>query len=379
MASSERVRRVTTPAGDPAWLVTTSADVKLLLSDLRLGRSHPDPDRAPRYTDTAIFGRPVGSPDTERADHARMRALLTRSFSAKRMELLRPRVQELANQLVDDMLRQSPPVDLHAALSFALPVLVICELLGVPSEDRYRFSQWSADAADMTDARRSQAGWSQLFGYMLELLGRKRQQAAEDVISDLLTAQAHDPALTNHAIAQLAAGLLFAGHETTVAAIDRGVVLLLTNPAQWAALQHERSVIQSAVEEVLRSPDPVQPADVASPGGLPRYANADIEVDGVRIASGELVLLALHQANVDTAVFARPDAFDVQRVENPHMTFGHGSHYCIGAPLARIELQVVFETLARRVPTLRLAGSVAELRPKSHLLTGGLVELPVSW
>ncbi len=103
------------------------------------------------------------------------------------------------------------------------------------------------------------------------------------------------------------------------------------------------------------------------------------KVDGVRIASGELVLLALHQANVDTAVFAGPDAFDVQRVENPHMTFGHGSHYCIGAPLARIELQVVFETLARRVPTLRLAGSVAELRPKSHLLTGGLVELPVSW
>src|SRR5215216_2905841 len=139
---------------------------------------------------------------------------------------------------------------------------------------------------------------------MLELLGRKRQQPAEDVISDLLTAQAHDPALTDQGIAQLAAGLLFAGHETTVAAIDRGVLLLLTNPTQWDALRADPSLVQSAVEEVLRHPDPVEAAGVPSAGGLPRYAHADIELDGVRIASGELVLLVLHQANIDPAVFA---------------------------------------------------------------------------
>src|SRR5919202_3870532 len=132
MTLSTQVRRVTTPAGDPAWLVTGYQHVKQLLNDPRLGRSHPDPDRAPRYTDSAIFGRPVGSPETERAEHAQMRALLTRSFSARRMELLRPRVQDLVDRLFDAMLIQAPPVDFHAAVSFPLPVLVICQLLGVP-------------------------------------------------------------------------------------------------------------------------------------------------------------------------------------------------------------------------------------------------------
>jgi cytochrome P450 len=377
--STPTVRRVTTPAGDPAWLVSSYPAVKQLLNDPRLGRSHPDPDNAPRYTDAAIFGQPVGSPETERAEHAQMRALLTRSFSARRMEVLRPRVQELADGLIDELTRQTPPVDFHATVSFPLPVLVICQLLGVPFDDREDFRRWSDDAADMTDAHRSRAGWGRLFTYMLQLVGRKRERPAEDVISDLLAVQAYSSALTDDGIAQLTAGLLFAGHETTVSAIDRGVVLLATNPAQRRALRADPTLISSAVEEVLRHPDPVQPVDVPQAGGLPRYAHADIQVDGVTIAAGELVLLALHAANVDTSVFPRPQEFDVSRADNPHMTFGHGAHYCIGAPLARIELQVVLGTLVERIPSLRLAVPVDQLRPKSHLLTGGLAELPVVW
>src|SRR5215813_8236796 len=176
MPLSERVRRVTTPAGDPAWLVTSYRDVKQLLNDPRLGRSHPDPARAPRYTDAVIFGQPVGTPETEQAEHMQMRALLTRSFSAKRMELLRPRVQALVDGLIDDLLREGPPADFHASVSFPLPVLVICQLLGVPFEDHARFRQWSDDAADITDADRSRTGLAQLFAYMLELLAGKRQQ-----------------------------------------------------------------------------------------------------------------------------------------------------------------------------------------------------------
>jgi pentalenolactone synthase len=372
-------RRVTTPAGDPAWFVSSYYTVKQLLNDSRLGRSHPHPERAPRYTDAAIFGQPVGSPETERAEHAQMRALLTRSFSARRMEMLRPRIQELADNLIDTLLRTTPPADFHALVSFPLPVLVICQLLGVPFEDRENFRRWSDDAADMTDAQRSRAGWGQLFGYMLQLVSRKREQPAEDVISDLLATQASNAALTDHGIAQLTAGLLFAGHETTVSAIDRGVVLLSTNPAQRRALQANPTLIASAVEEILRHPDPVQPVDASQPGGLPRYAHADIEVDGVTIAAGDLVLLALHEANVDTSMFALPHEFDVSRLDNPHLTFGHGSHYCIGAPLARIELQVVLATLIRRAPSLHLGLPIDQLRPKSHLLTGGLAELPVTW
>ncbi len=377
--TTSAVCQVTTPAGDPAWLVTSYRAVKQLLNDPRLGRSHPHPERAPRYTDAVIFGQPVGSPETEQAEHAQMRALLTRSFSARRMEMLRPRVQELADGLIDGLLRATPPVDFHAAVSFPLPVLVICQLLGVPFDDRENFRRWSDDAADMTDAHRSRAGWGQLFAYMLQLLGRKREQPAEDVISDLLATQAYSAALTDHGIAQLAAGLLFAGHETTVSAIDRGVVLLATNPVQLSALRADPTLISSMVEEVLRHPDPVQPGDVPRPGGLPRYAHADIDVDGVTIAAGDLILLALHEANVDTSVFPRPHEFDVSRADNPHMTFGHGSHYCIGAPLARIELQVVLGTLVNRVPGLRLAVPVEQLRPKSQLLTGGVAELPVAW
>ncbi len=372
-------RRVTTPAGDPAWLITTYATIKQLLNDPRLGRSHPDPQRAPRYSDAAIFGQPVGSPETEQAEHAQWRALLTRSFSARRMELLRPRVQALADGLIEALLRETPPVDFHAAVSFPLPVLVICQLLGVPFEDHENFRRWSDDAADMTDAQRSRAGWGQLFSYMLQLVQRKRDQPEEDVISDLLAVQAYSSALTDQGIAQLTAGLLFAGHETTVSAIDRGVILLTSNPAQVEMLRADAALVASAVEEVLRHPDPVQPEDAAPPGGLPRYAHADIDVDGVTIAAGDLVLLALHEANVDTSLFPRPREFDVSRADNPHLTFGHGSHYCIGAPLARIELQVVLGTLVDRVPGLRVAIPVGELRHKSHLLTGGLAELPVTW
>lgn len=188
MATNGPVRRVTTPAGDPAWLVTGYDNVKSLLSDPRLGRSHPEPERAARFSDAAIFGGPMGSPSSERSDHARMRGRLSRSFSARRMASLRPRVQELVDGLLDAMSRATPPVDFHEAVSFPLPALVICELLGVPYEDRESFRRWSDDAGDMTDAARSRAGLAHLQEYMRSLIERKRHQPAEDVISDLIAA-----------------------------------------------------------------------------------------------------------------------------------------------------------------------------------------------
>lgn len=394
------VQRVTSPAGDPAWLVSGYDMVKGLLNDPRLGRSHPDPEHASRYSEAVIFGRPVVSSTNEQAEHTAMRRLLTPSFSPRRLALLRPRVQALVDDLLDAMSRMTPPADAHEAIAFPLPALVICELLGVPAEDREVFRSWSDDAADMTDAARSMAGWKSLWRYMRELIARKQQQPDEDVLSDLIAAhtygtQAHQPRTTDveiaGQIAPLAAGLLFAGHETTVAAIDKGIVLLLTNPTQREALQHDPTLVPSAVEEILRHPlpaptpeVPTMPEKPATPGigragGLPRYANADIEVDDVVIRAGDLVLLDLQDANLDARRFPVPQAFDVARVDNPHVTFGHGPYYCIGAPLARIELQVLFGTLLQRFPTLRLAVPVEQLRPRSHLLTGGLTALPVTW
>src|SRR5258707_4910670 len=224
---------------------------------------------------------------------------------------------------------------------------------------------------------------------MRALIEKRRQRPPEDVLSDMVTASAKDAqqagdvkTATADQIVPLAAGLLFAGHETTVAAIDKGIVLLLSNPTQREALQHDPALVPPLVEEILRLPLTVPVPETPKTGrtsGLPRYANADIEIDDVTIHAGELVLLDLQGANLDPRRFPAPEAFDVARADNAHLTFGHGPHYCIGAPLARIELQAVFGTLFRRFPTLRLAVPAEQLRPRSHLLTGGLTALPVAW
>jgi cytochrome P450 len=371
------VTRVNSPAGDPAWLAQGYDVVKKLLGDPRLGRSHPEPEKASRYTDAAVLGTPQGNPEVEKAQHAAMRRMLTPAFSARRMAMLRTRVQEIVDELLDTMEAAGPPADLHEMLAFPLPALVICELLGVPYEDRDDFRHWSDGAADMTDRERSAEADRQLNVYMKGLLDRKREEPKEDVLSDMLAFQKQLPpgVLSDERVIQLAAGLLFAGHETTVSAIDRGVLLLLVNPEQRAALQADPNLVSSAVEEIMRVPNPVQ----GPPGRIPRYATDDIEVENVTIPRGDLVILDIENANLEESVFAQASDFDITRRNNAHVGFGHGPHFCIGAPLARTELQAVFSTLFDRFPGLRLAVPFEELRPRTHLLTGGLMELPVAW
>lgn len=374
------VQRVTSHAGDPAWLVTGYDTIRRLLVDPRLGTTHPDPERASHYSESVIFGKPRPSSATEREDHAYMRRLLSRSFSARRLAALRPRVQNLVDDLLDELGRRTPPADFHDAISFPLPALVICELLGVPYADREDFRRWSDDAGDMTDQARSFAGLAALWQYIGQLVQKKLEQPAEDVLSDLIAAHRENPAaITLDQVAELGAGLLFAGHETTVAAIDKGVLLLLTNPAQREALQRDPALVPAAVEEILRVPVPVPNPETGRATGLPRWTNADVVIDGVTIPAGDLVLLELQDANHDEGVFGTPQEFDVTRRDNPHLTFGHGAHFCVGAPLARMELQVLFGGLFARFPTLRLAVPVEQLRSRSHLLTGGLDALPVTW
>lgn len=378
------IRQVTTPAGDPAWQVVDYDDIKTLLADPRLGRSHPDPENAPRLSSSAVLGGPSGNPDTEAEEHARMRRQLAPAFSARRMARLRPRIQHIVAELLDDMLACAPPVDFHEAISFPLPALVICELLGVPFEDREKFRRWSDDAGHMTDAERANAGLAQLFGYMHALVRRKQAEPAEDVISLLVSAAAAEAAdgadIDADSVAMLASGLLFAGHETTVTAIDRGMTLLFTNPEQRAALAADPELTAGAVEEILRAAMPLpgvrqREKDV----GMPRYANTDIEFGGVTIRAGDLVLLGLQLANQDRERFPEPERFDVRRTQNPHLSFGYGPRFCLGAPLARLELHELFAALPQRCPDLSLAVPVEELRVRDELLTGGLARLPVTW
>ncbi|MFP5346561.1 MAG: cytochrome P450 [Actinomycetes bacterium] len=368
------VTLVRTPAGDLAWLVTGYLEAKALFADPRLARSAPDPSQAARISDSALLGGSMGDPATEATRHAQLRRLLTPAFSARRMQQLREHVGDLVADLLDRLAVQGRPADLHEALSFPLPVLVICELLGVPSDDRDRFRSWSEGASRLDDRAAATDSLAHLTGYMRQLVSAKRASPGEDVISDLLAAVEGPSDDVDEQVAGLAAMLLFAGHETTVTRIDFGTLWLLTNPEQAAALRADPDRLAPfAVEEILRVSAP------SNGGELPRYAHADIDIAGITIRTGDAVLLACSAANRDPALCDDPDAFHVTRLPTQHLAFGHGPRYCLGASLARVELRAVFTALPLRLPTLRLAVPIHRLRLRADLLTGGLTELPVTW
>jgi cytochrome P450 len=362
------VHKVRTAAGDQAWLVTGYEEVRQLLADPRLGRSHPDPGSAARTGESVLFGGPLGDYETEDADHARMRSLLQPHFAPGRMRALRPRVEELTGGLLDELGRRDRPADLVEALAAPLPILVICELLGVPYQDRSRFRGWTRAVADVRDRARSEQGLADLFGYGRQLVARKRGQPGDDVISRLCAASGAG----DDEIAMLSMFLLFAGHETTVVAIGMGALMLLTDVRQWQALRDDPGLIPAAVEEMLRAPG-------TGGGGIPRYARADLQISGVQVRAGDLVLLDNGAANHDATAFPDPDRFNITRQVGSHLTFGHGPRYCIGAPLARIELQAVFSQLIPRFPGMRLAVPAGQLTIDAGSLTRGLARLPVTW
>ncbi|MEU4250470.1 cytochrome P450 [Amycolatopsis sp. NPDC026612] len=367
---------VTTPTGDPAWLVTGFEQVRAVFTDPRFGRSHPAPEEASTLSDAAILSRPQGDHETEHAGHARMRRLLVPAFSANRIRRLAGHIQELADGCFDAMERARAaggPVDLHEHLSFPLPVLVICELLGVPYADRDTFRVLS-DRMGRTDiGGGAEAALDEFAASMSRLAAAKRREPGQDVVSDLVRAQADDPEFGDDDLARLAAGLLFAGHETTSNRIDLGVLYLLTDLARRDALAADpEGKVHGVVEEVLR---------LAAPSGLGvlRYAHDDVELGGVTIARGDAVVLALAAANRDASVFPAAEAFDPDRKPNSHVAFAYGGWFCIGASLARTELRVVFGSLFRRFPGLRLAVGVDELEVRTNRVTGGVDRVPVLW
>ena len=354
--------------GHDAWLVTGYALVRQLMDDDRLGRSHPEPEAAARTGDSALFGGPLGNFDTEAADHARMRALMQPHFSPKHMRALQPRVAALTAGLLDEMAQHGPPADLHAQLALPLPILVICELLGVPYGDRDQFRTWVEDVGDVRDRDRSQRGLAVLFGYGMTLVERKRAHPEDDVISRLCATEG----VSDVEAATMSMQLLFAGHETTVVQLGLGALHLLTDNDQWRALLDNPGLIPNAVEELLR-------AAAAAGVGIPRYARADFEIEGAGIHAGDLVLLDIGAANHDPAAFPDPDRVDIVRKVGAHLTFGYGPRYCIGAPLARLELKTALGALIPRFPTMHLTVDAATLAVRCDALAGGLLELPVTW
>lgn len=367
LQSQGTVHRVRTAEGDEAWLVTGHAQVRQLLDDDRLSRSNPDPAAAARDSGSALLANLLGDFAN---DHARLRALLEPHFSPERMLALRPYVEKVTGQLLDELAGQEPPVDLRRALALSLPMLVMCEWLGVPQQDKDQFARWTQDAAGVGDPVRSKQGLGGLFGYCRQLVADKRRSPGDDVISRIVATEG----INDNEVIGLTALLLFGGYETTVARIGTSALLLLSDPEQWQALLADPSLIPGAVEETLRMSMP-NPHN----GGMPRYAVTNFEIDGVTIRTGDFVLLNIIAANHDEAAFADPGRVDVTRDTAGSLTFGHGAHYCVGAALARMQLQVVLAQLVARFPAMRLAVDVEELRLRHDTLIGGLVELPVTW
>ncbi|MGW5722974.1 cytochrome P450 [Amycolatopsis sp. NPDC003865] len=378
LRSRAPISRVLTPAGDPAWLVTSYDAAREVFRDKRFGRSHPAPEQASRISNAAIQDGPSGDFDTEEAEHKRMRRMLAPAFSAPRMRALGDRIAELTDRCLDDLqaahdANPGEPVDLTDFLAFPLPVLVICELLGVPYEDREKFRGLSERIAMMDGGEDAQAAMAEFKAYMLELAEAKRADPQPDVISDMVAVQAGDPAFTDDDLARMGAGLLFAGHETTSTRIAMGTLFLLSDTARRDRFAADPDgEVDQTVEEILR-------LTATSGTGLLRYAHEDVEIAGTRIRRGDAVLISSDAANRDASVFADPDEFDPGRTPNVHLAFGSGAHVCIGANLARTELRTVFPKLFRRFPGLRLAAGIDEIPVRVNRVAGGVEAVPVTW
>jgi pentalenolactone synthase len=382
MTPTHGIHQVSDTQGRPAWLVSGHDRVRELLADPRLSRSHPNPGHPVRLTQPGLFGGQIPDPEGDQADLNRMRKLLTPLLSARRMERLQPRVQMIVDELLDTLESSGPPADFHSLVAFPLPALVVCELLGVPAEDRADFCRWQIEAKQVSKPAVARGGLQSLWRYLGTLIERKRWDdngSDISIITDLLRAAELDTALTDDGIAHLAAGLLFAGHAPVVAIIDRGVLLLLTHPEQREALQADPTLAANAVEEILRFASPIERQRAGRRGGLTRYASVDIEVGGVTIRTGDTVMFAVQEANEDENVFPDPKRFDITRERIPHLSLSHGAHFCLGAHLARATLQYLFVRLFDRFPTLRLAVPLQEIQPVREAVAGAVSQLPLTW
>ncbi|MFI2262685.1 cytochrome P450 [Streptomyces tubercidicus] len=355
--------------GEPAWLVTRYAEARFVLGDQRFSRAegarHDEPRQSEGRRDSGILGM-------DPPDHTRLRTLVAKAFTVRQVEKLRPQVKQLAHELLDELEAAGPPADLVDRYALPIPVAVICRMLGVPAEDRPRFRVWS-DAALSTSsltAAEFDANMEELRAYMRQLIEDHRRAPRDDLMTALIDARDVNDRLSEIELVDLCVGILVAGHETTATQIPNFVLALLDHPGQLALLREQPELIAGAVEELLRF------VPLGSGASQPRYATEDVEVGGTLVRAGSPVLVAVGAANRDGLRFDAPGTLDISRTGMQHLGFGHGVHHCLGAPLARLELQEAIGALVTRFPELRLAGDVVW---KNEMLVRGPRVLPVGW
>ncbi|MFE7313326.1 cytochrome P450 [Streptomyces sp. NPDC057555] len=373
------VHRITGTDGLPAWLVTRYDDVRSALADPRLSldKRHAKPGNyrgfsLPPALDANLL-------NMEAPDHTRIRRLVAKAFTPRRVEALRAPVRRIADELLDAMAAKGR-AELVADYAGPLPITVICDLLGIPAEDRRDFRAWS-DALITPDPSRPQA-MKEAIGAMLEfytgLIAAKRATPGDDLLSDLIAVRDDAPddagtdRLTEDELTSLAFLILFAGYENTVQLIGNAVLALLDHPERLTALRRNPAELPTTVDEFLRYDGPASLA-------IRRFPVEDVEIGGVRIPAGESVLLSLASANRDPDRFPDPDRFDPTRTRSGHLALGHGIHYCIGGPLARMETEIAIDALISRFPGLRLDIPRDEVRHRRTIRVRGLISLPVAW
>jgi cytochrome P450 len=366
---AEGMVRVKMTYGEPAWLATRYADARLVLGDRRFSRAMEKEKDAPRRSPVQREG---GILQMDPPDHTRLRTLVAKAFTMRRVELLRPRVVSLAAGLIADLKAAGPPADLVDRYALPIPVAVICELLGVPVADRPKFRVWS-DAALSTSGltpEEFERNREELRDYMRGLIAEHRSRPQDDLMTALIEARDTRDRLTELELVDLCVGILVAGHETTASQIPNFVYALLDQPGQWERLCADPDLIPAAVEELLRF------VPLGAGAGFARYATEDVEVGGVLVRAGEPVLVAIGAANRDRLQFDDAEGLRFDREDQHHLGFGHGVHHCLGAPLARLELQEALRALVTELPGLHLAGDIVW---KTQMLVRGPRSMPIGW
>lgn len=369
----EPLSRVQLPYGDQAWLLVRYDDVRTVLGDPRFSLAQAVVRDTPRLL--AVRAGAILT-DQDPPEHTRLRRLVVKAFTARRVEQLRPRAEQIAGDLLDEMQKAGPPADLVRCFAVPLPGLMICELLGVPYCDQDEFQEWVTAfmSTSVLTAEQRMEQMGKLADYLATLAAKRRETPSDDLLGALVVASDAGDRLTEDEVIQLTLLILAAGYESTASQIANFVYALLIHPDQLVLLRERPELIPNAVEELLRWTPLLATSDA-----LPRYALADVQLSGGTVAAGEAVLLAKHVANRDPREYEDPNRLDVTRQLKGHVGLGHGPHHCLGAQLARMDLQVALATLLDRCPELRLAVPEDHLEWKTGLAVRGPIALPIAW
>jgi cytochrome P450 len=374
------VYRTLLPDRQPAWLITRYDDVVMMLKDEQRFTKDLRAAKTPEQLKKMPWVPPMFAPlgrtilDTDFEEHARLRELIHLAFTPRRVEEMRARVETLANELLEAAERRGQ-MDLIHDYALQIPLTIISDLLGIAAKDREQFHRWTKTLINMSAAQHAQLlllpQLLSMMRYLRRLFKQRQMDPRDDMITALGAAEIDGRRLTGDELMAMVFVLLLAGHETTVNLIGSGALALLQNPDQLRLLRQQPELNKSAIEELLRYVNPVEEA-------TERYAREDVTLHGVTIPKGGMVLAVLASANRDEQVFSEPDRLDLARENNKHLAFGLGVHYCVGAPLARLEGQIAIQTLAARLPNLRLAVAPQTLRWRPGLTVRGLEALPVA-